>query len=62
MDPKEKFVLEFDEIPAFIYVAESPKVEHIYIKGNELKGWTSLELETNVEEVPNYKIEGFTIK
>lgn len=62
MEPKQKFVLEFDEAPAFIYVAESPGEEHIWISGNKAKGWTSLKLTTDVEEVPTYVLKGFTIK
>ena len=62
MEVKKKFILEFDEPPAFIYVSEEPRKEHIYLNGNKVKGWTSLEVNTNMEEVPVYKIEGYTIK
>ena len=62
MEQKKKFVLEFDEPPAFVYVAESPDKEQLYVNGNILKGWTSLELKTNMEDMPEYTIKGFVIK
>lgn len=59
---KKKFVLEFDEPPAFVYVAERHNKESIYLNGEELKeAWESLELKTSVEEIPHWKIGGFAI-
>ena len=62
MEEKKKFILEFDEPPAFVYVCEEPRKEHVYMNGNKIHAWTSLELNTNIEEVPTYKIEGYPLK
>lgn len=62
MEPKQKFVLEFDEPPAFIYVAESVSQEHVWINGNLQKGWTSLKLSTDMGDLANYEIKGVPIK
>jgi hypothetical protein len=55
---KKKFVLEFDEAPAFVYVChELGKVqEEIYLDGEKFKRWRSLELKTNMDDAPSYTI------
>lgn len=62
MEQKKKFVLEFDEEPTFVYVAESPGNEHVYINGQKQVGWTSLKINTNMEELPTYVMKGYAVK
>lgn len=62
MEPKNKFVIEFDKPPAFIYVAEGVDNEHVYIEGNKIKGWKSLELKTDMENLPEYKLMAHPVK
>lgn len=62
MENNKKFILEFDEPPAFIYVAENVDNEAVYIDGNRILGWTGLELKTKVDELPGYKLDVIPVK
>lgn len=57
-----KFVLEFDKVPAFVYVCEEPRKEGIIINGEKIAGWRELELKTSMVEVPEYTLKAVPVR
>jgi hypothetical protein len=53
---KKKFVLEFEEEPTFLYVSHGGRNEKIYLHGEQVRNWTALKLETDMESIVNYDI------
>lgn len=63
MDIKKKFVLEFDEPPAFIFVSkDGVREEAVYQNGKKVKFWTGLDLHSEYGEPTTYEIEYITVK
>lgn len=57
-----KYYLEFDEVPAFIYVHEESKKETLLINGKSPVAWRKLTFSTAWDEAPMYELEAFSAK
>ncbi|MCP8970560.1 hypothetical protein [Ectobacillus ponti] len=61
---KRRFILEFDEPPAFLFVSGGGHSgdETIYIQGQKVQHWTDLQLNAGVDDVTTYKIGYIAVK
>jgi hypothetical protein len=60
---KKKFVLEFDEAPAFVFVSEDGQnKEKIYKNGEEVEHWRSLKVFSDLDEFTTHEIDYVTVK
>lgn len=55
-----KFILELDESPQFLYIANQ-RAEKIFIDGNEIKNWTSLKLNSSMDDITTHEIKFATV-
>jgi hypothetical protein len=62
-NPKNfKYVLEFETLPAFIYVCEDAGKEHIFKDGDKVKFWRSLQVNSSIDDVPTHDIGYVTVR
>lgn len=58
--PKKKFILEFDEVPKFVFVSlDGFRNAEIYRNGEKEYGWFKLNLEAEIDEPTVYEISYF---
>jgi hypothetical protein len=62
MGMKKKFILEFDEVPAFVFVSHNGSTqEQIYKHGEEVKEWKALTVRSRLEDITTHEIEYVTL-
>jgi hypothetical protein len=60
---KKKFILEFDEAPAFVFVSENGQNnEKIYKNGEEVEHWQALRVNSELNEFTTHEIDYVTVK
>lgn len=61
---KKKFILEFDEEPALVFIQhKSGSISgdaHLYQDGQEVKGWRNVVIRCGIDEITTHEVEYVT--
>ncbi len=61
-EPKEKFMLEYDEPPALVFVSHDSRNEEVYMHGRRIRDWTSLKIDSAIDKITEYDLGLISIK
>ncbi|MBO1583160.1 hypothetical protein J4P91_27035 [Bacillus sp. XF8] len=61
-EPKKKFVLEFDEPPALVFVSHDSKNEEVYMHGKRIRDWTAIKIDSAIDKFTEYDLSMVSIK
>lgn len=60
---KKKFVLEFDEAPALLFISHAGgKQEELYIHGEKLRAWRGVTIKSSLNELTSYELDSYITK
>lgn len=58
----DKFVLEFDEPPALVFVSHDSRNEEVYMNGQRIRDWTALKIDSAIDKYTEYDLSLVSIK
>ncbi|MEI2356094.1 hypothetical protein [Mesobacillus zeae] len=60
---EKKFVLEFDEAPALVFVShDGRRNEEMYVRGEKEFAWRSVTIRSSLDEFTTHEVEYLSIK
>ena len=59
---KKKFILEFDEPPALVFVSHDSTREEVYMNGNRVSNWTAIKIDSALDKYTEYDVSLVSIK
>ncbi|MGN4599641.1 hypothetical protein ACTFRN_26690 [Bacillus cereus group sp. MYBK245-2] len=61
-ESKKKYVLEFDEPPALIFVSHDSRREEVYMHGERVKDWTAIKIDSAIDKITEYDLSLVSFK
>ncbi|MDR4942916.1 hypothetical protein RGU39_20330 [Bacillus wiedmannii] len=61
-EPKKKFVLEFDEPPALVFISHDGNDDEIYENGKGVHNWTAVKIDSAIDKYTEFDLSLLALK
>ncbi|EEM68493.1 MULTISPECIES: hypothetical protein [Bacillus cereus group] len=61
-ESKKKFILEFDEPPALVFVSRDGNNDVLYINGERVQNWTAVKIDSAIDKYTEYDLSLLALK
>ncbi|PFS53463.1 hypothetical protein COK41_28760 [Bacillus cereus] len=61
-ESKKKFVLEFDEPPALVFVSHDGNNDVLYINGKGVQNWTAVKIDSAIDKYTEFDLSLLALK
>ncbi|HDR7526741.1 MULTISPECIES: hypothetical protein [unclassified Bacillus cereus group] len=61
-ESKKKFILEFDEPPALVFVSHDGNNDVLYINGERVQNWTAVKIDSAIDKYTEYDLSLLALK